>query len=239
MVVPSAAELNAAIKEFNEGLNPKDKIPLTFFAVKDEAYENTAFISRYSKNAELPLAEKGFFQIHDISYHIASLLFPGTIIDHTRRQYGVIEEFLRYLKTEKAVLHSKLQKNRKFGRSLTLLATHLDTNGNIHLDIPDKSKPSYTFRFFYNEGSDPQRVFNYFTDGIIKQFNESLFQSTLERDFISAVVEFRARKTTDPQFLQYGLDSTSYRNLIDRRVAFIKARINELQFSKALKAELK
>lgn len=214
LLVPGAQELNASIEEFNSGLPDQQRIGIHFFSTSDTPTEGLDYLERYVNESAIPLAEEGFYQIHDIGFHVAAMFFPVDIIQLTRSQYGVVVSFLNYLKSEKkGMAPSEIDALIRFVGPY--LSSRLDTSGNIHRIFEGTAHFS-VYELFYNSGRTPLDFFN-----SIVALLKAEFRFCRSVKFDRVVAAFLQERADDLSLSKSGLSETKFIAQIRDRYNFI------------------
>lgn len=90
ITAPSADYANAKIDLINLKLDEKFQIHIKFRETGEDPLSSRSYLNDFLIHNRLPLAQKGHYFIHDISYHFSSILLPENIIKNTKKRIRLI-----------------------------------------------------------------------------------------------------------------------------------------------------
>jgi hypothetical protein len=235
MIIPGALEMNAAIDSFNKDLSIKDRIPIRFYTTGRLAVSDYTLLSRFVEKGELPMAEDGFYQIHDASLHSSSIVYSEEITHHARNQFQAIMGFLSFIEHTHPKLHEKLSLHPSYRQILRSAAYEVDLNANAFIlgfpsiymtltPLQDYIKANVYDRF-YNSGKTPQRVLGDFVTYWARLLNTSETQE-LQRAVIVAHGNFENKVKHMPAFTAQGMSLETFVAQLQARQAFIRKKLD-------------
>ncbi len=104
LLVPGAEVINHAIQIYNTQIiqSSKDRIGISFYTPDVDLVPFGDYINDYIYDAKLPLASVSANTcpnlreaLHDVSYHLSTLLLPSVMHDSIRRQLQIIVSFIK------------------------------------------------------------------------------------------------------------------------------------------------
>lgn len=90
VTAPTADYANAKIDLINLKMPDKYKIKIKFRETGDDPIARRTYLNDFLVHNRLPLAQKGHYFIHDISYHFSSILLPESVILKTKKRIRLI-----------------------------------------------------------------------------------------------------------------------------------------------------
>lgn len=226
MLIPGASLLNDRIRLFNEGLPANQRIPIHFLGTDKRAIVDFPFISLFSTENALPLAEDGFQQLHDL-YHFAWLYIPPEYSVLVKKQMQAVREFKLYLESHYPRL---AKKNKRFlERFIRLAAISLDANGNITplaagMDKDPDSRLSWdrTAQLFLLNGGSPLEKVSF----LLEETNGG--KPLKDLDLLMAYEKFRQQAPKDWAVGIGKTDGATLEKAVRERILFIQKRIKEI-----------
>lgn len=89
------AELNAKLRALGF-----DEIPVRFFTSADALESSENYNKRFAEEGLLPISSEPRLYIHDISYHLGTIVVPPSLVKVTRKVTAAQNAFTEYLKRE-------------------------------------------------------------------------------------------------------------------------------------------
>lgn len=99
--IPSAEELTAAIRAFNDGLSPNapERIEVSYYSSSKPQSPSREYLSNFVDRGALPVSPEETTRIHDLSWHSGAIFIPTEVLTLARRQAKATLDFVDYLKT--------------------------------------------------------------------------------------------------------------------------------------------
>lgn len=140
MLVPGVEHLNQALDRIDSVLPEGRKTRFRFFSSDPDSPVVGAleYLKAFTDNNLIPIASKGSTFIHDLSYHIASQLFPRKSVDHAQQTARLFFEFYEF-----AAPKLKKEFGRRGVEGLRFVADRISDNidysmGNFGAEFPSE-----------------------------------------------------------------------------------------------------
>lgn len=99
--IPDAVEISRSIDIINQRMSQQrlgEPIAIHFYPSPQERVPVDEYLTRWSEEGSLPLAERHMSMIHDTSYHTPSILIPPRLVELSRNQTKYLLDFVKFLR---------------------------------------------------------------------------------------------------------------------------------------------
>lgn len=93
MTAPTAEKINQTIHIFNKHLPEKNKILIKFYETGETPQSGLNYLKLFNNNLSLPMASRGHYAVHDISYHLPAIFLPKNVINAAQLRLDLIIRF--------------------------------------------------------------------------------------------------------------------------------------------------
>ncbi len=135
MTAPTPEFMNHRITDINKTLAERgvEEIIMRFHRTSPKAEEGIEYLSNILRESSLPVAISGHYAVHDVAYHLSSILMPKSILDYIKLNIKIV--FRYKAKIDKDATLSPIEKeivNYSFSLLLNNIVRNIDfATGNI------------------------------------------------------------------------------------------------------------
>lgn len=100
MTIPDAAEINGAIKKLNKNLLSLGykPIPIHYYEQSIRNHKDLLFLKMFAEEKSLPFNDSGSLLVHDVSYHLSSVLLTEELLQPIVDRYKWAIKFYEFIR---------------------------------------------------------------------------------------------------------------------------------------------
>jgi hypothetical protein len=102
MTAPTAEVASHVVDDFNKVLKDAEKLNFKFVETGEAALDGREYLLYFLKRI-LPIASLGHYAVHDISFHLAAILFPDNVLREADRSIELLLKFADWVDALKEV----------------------------------------------------------------------------------------------------------------------------------------
>ena len=103
MTVPTVDSFSQRLEFINRELIKRNKEPIEikFYETGDKPQTNFQYLTAFYRDSGLPMARRGFYAVHDASYHASAILLSREKIDLTKLRIELLFKFREKIKSQR------------------------------------------------------------------------------------------------------------------------------------------